>query len=211
MAWPTVSVNTTNLDQGTDSPATARPDLLAAVQAVNLMIAEQLNVVMPAGLLAPYAGSAAPSGWLLCYGQAVSRTTYSRLFAAIGTTYGVGDGSTTFNLPDLRGRVAAGLDNMGGTAASRLTTANGGVDGLTLGAAGGTDSVTLTTAQIPAHAHPLNSPNSYFLMRTSGGTVGLTTGTGLADTVSNTSNNTGGGGAHPNAQPTLVANFIIKT
>lgn len=68
----------------------------------------------------PFAGSAAPAGWLLCYGQAISRTTYATLFLAIGTTFGVGDGSATFNLPDLRGRVASGADNMGGTAAGRM-------------------------------------------------------------------------------------------
>jgi hypothetical protein len=60
------------------------------------------------GMVAAYAGSSAPSGWLLCDGTAVSRTTYSALFAAIGTSYGAGDGSTTFNLPDLRGRVPVG-------------------------------------------------------------------------------------------------------
>lgn len=63
---------------------------------------------VPAGVLSPYAGSAAPSGWLLADGTAVSRTTYSALFTAISTTYGVGDGSTTFNLPDMRGRAPFG-------------------------------------------------------------------------------------------------------
>lgn len=78
------------------------------------------------GTVLPFAGSAAPIGWLLCYGQAVSRTTYANLFAAIGTAYGAGDGSTTFNVPDLRGRVAAGKDDMGGTAASRLNVSTTG-------------------------------------------------------------------------------------
>ena len=87
---------------------------------------------VPAGVVVPFAGATSPSGWLLCHGQAVSRTDYGALFTAIGTTYGTGDGSTTFNLPDLRGRVVAGLDNMGGSAASRLTstTITGGADGL---------------------------------------------------------------------------------
>jgi len=96
---------------------------------------------VPFGTIFPFAGSTAPTGWLLSFGQAVSRTTYSKLFTAISTTYGSGDGSTTFNLPDLRGRVIAGLDNMGGTAASRLTstvlTASN-----TLGATGGTQTNT---------------------------------------------------------------------
>ena len=165
-----------------------------------------------AGAVMPFAGSAAPSGFLMAAGQAVSRSTYSALFTAIGTTYGAGDGSTTFNVPDLRGRVTAGKDDMAPSgAASRLTTGGSGVNGATLGAAGGAETHTLTSAQIPAHAHPINGGNSYFLMRTTGGTVGLTSGTGLADTVTNTSNNTGGGGAHNNVQPTLVMNYIIKT
>jgi microcystin-dependent protein len=72
------------------------------------------------GVILPYAGTAAPNGFLLCYGQAVSRTAYAALFSVISTTYGVGDGSTTFNLPDLRGRAVAGKDDMGGSAANRL-------------------------------------------------------------------------------------------
>lgn len=74
----------------------------------------------PTGVVLPFAGASAPTGWLLCAGQAVSRTTYSDLFAVISTAHGAGDGSTTFNLPDYRGRTPAGLDNMGGTAANRL-------------------------------------------------------------------------------------------
>lgn len=110
------------------------------------------------GVVLPYAGTAAPDGWMLCHGQAVSRTTYAHLFTVIGTTYGAGDGSTTFNLPDLRGRVAAGKDNMGGTAASRLTAAGAGLDGATLGAAGGAQTHTLTTAQLAAHNHGVTDP-----------------------------------------------------
>lgn len=95
--------------------------------------------VSPTGTVVAFAGSTAPSGWLLCDGGStgVLRTTYSALFAVIGTTYGAGDGSTTFNVPDLRGRVAAGKDNMGGTAASRITSGPTGILGDTLGAAGG--------------------------------------------------------------------------
>ncbi len=127
---------------------------------------------VPAGTLLPYAGSSAPAGWLLCYGQAVSRTTYAALFAIVSTTYGVGDGATTFNLPDLRGRMIVGLDNMGGAAASRIAAAT------TLGQAAGTEThahtgashthtgpshthttgdVTLTAAQsgLPAHTHDI--------------------------------------------------------
>ena len=79
-----------------------------------------------------------PANSLLCYGQAVSRTTYAGIFAKIGTAWGVGDGSSTFNLPDFRGRTAAGLDNMGGVAAGRLTATTMSPNGTTVGATGGT-------------------------------------------------------------------------
>lgn len=104
---------------------------------------------VPAGAMFGYAGSAAPSGYLLCYGQAVSRTTYADLFAAISTTYGAGDGSTTFNLPDRRGRIDVGKDNMGGSAANRVTNGASGITGITLGATGGAETVTLAANNVP--------------------------------------------------------------
>lgn len=107
---------------------------------------------VPIGSVTAFAGATAPSGWLLCGGQTVSRTQYSGLFLTIGTTYGAGDGSTTFALPDLRGRTIAGEDDMGGTAANRLTTGGAGINGTILGATGGVETVTLTTAQIPSVA-----------------------------------------------------------
>ena len=103
---------------------------------------------VPAGIVSAFAGVTAPAGWLMCYGQAVSRTDYSALFTALSTTYGSGDGSTTFNIPNLRGRAIAGIDNMGGSDAGRLSTAN------TLGTATGTETVTLASTEIPAHSHP---------------------------------------------------------
>jgi microcystin-dependent protein len=112
-----------------------------------------INGGNPAGIVGSvmdYAGTTTPLGWLLCYGQAISRTTYSALFTAIGTLYGVGDGATTFNIPDCRGRVTAGQDDMGGVSANRLTTP---LDGDTLGAAGGAESVALSTAELAAHTH----------------------------------------------------------
>jgi microcystin-dependent protein len=108
---------------------------------------------VPIGSVTAFAGSSAPSGWLLCGGQTVSRTQYSSLFSIIGTTYGAGDGSTTFALPDLRGRTIAGEDDMGGTAANRLTSGGAGINGATLGATGGTETHTLTSAQMPTHTH----------------------------------------------------------
>jgi len=72
------------------------------------------------GMVAPFAVNAAPTGWLACSGQSVSRTTYAALFARIGTTFGVGDGSTTFGLPDMRGEFARGWDNGRGVDTSRV-------------------------------------------------------------------------------------------
>jgi microcystin-dependent protein len=115
------------------------------------------DTILPAGAVTPYAGATAPAGWLLCDGAAVSRSTYSRLFTAIGTAFGVGDGSTTFNLPDCRGRVIAGKDNMGGATAGRLTNAVSGIVGTTLGAAGGAETYTPAGtnggSQSIAHVH----------------------------------------------------------
>lgn len=112
---------------------------------------------IPSGVVLPYAGTTSPIGWLLCYGQTVSRTTYADLFAAISTTYGAGDGLTTFALPDFRGRIAAGKDDMGGSTASRLTAAGSGITGTTLGDAGGAETHTLATTQLASHAHTMGN------------------------------------------------------
>lgn len=146
-----------------------------------------------------------PAGWLLCDGSAVSRTVYAALFAALGVVYGAGDGSTTFNLPDLRGRVPAGKDDMGGSAANRLTTAGSGVNGVALGAAGGAQTHTLTAAQMPAHTHTVSSVD------TENGTRGLVNDGGNMTGGTVTSSSAGNGLAHNNTQPTLIANYIIKT
>lgn len=273
--------------------------------------------IVPTGTMVPTAARTAPAGWLLCAGQAVSRTTFASLFAALcpqlGTVtisiaspavvtlvgndlqigerirlattgalptglaantdyfvvakptadtvqlsatlggaaintsgtqsgvhtlqsfaHGAGDGSTTFNLPDLRGRVVAGADAMGGTAANRLTSAGAGVAGAALGAAGGAETHTLTSAQIPAHTHTASTNTVADHTH-----AGIVTGTGSVLNVTNTAGgsatcgapntaantgaagahshtvtvdaNTGGGGAHNNTQPTLVTNYLIKT
>jgi len=87
--------------------AGANDEVLTTVASVPTWQAASAST-LPAGMLVPYGGSTAPSGWLLCDGVAVSRTTYATLFAVVGTSYGAGDGSTTFNLPDMQGRVAVG-------------------------------------------------------------------------------------------------------
>lgn len=158
--------------------------------------------LVPVGVVVPFAGSTSPAGWELCYGQAISRTTYAGLFATISTTYGSGDGSTTFNVPDLRGRVSAGKDDMGGTAASRLTstvlTASN-----TLGATGGTQTHTLTEAQMPAHSH------TYPGAANGAGGSTFTAVVLNVTSVVNTSS-VGSSAAHLNTQPTIVLNYIIK-
>ena len=167
---------------------------------------------VPAGMMAPYAGATAPTGWLLCFGQAVSRTTYAALFAVLSTTYGSGDGSTTFNLPDIRGRVIAGQDDMCGTSANRLTGLSGGVDGDILGGTGGAESHTLTVAQMPSHSHIDGYSNAG-----GGGTYGDTTAASAQDmamsgigTIHPNTSSTGGDAAHNNVQPTIILNYIIK-
>ncbi len=147
--------------------------------------------------MAPFAGSAAPSGWLLCDGAAVSRTQYAALFAVIGTTYGAGDGSTTFNLPDLRGRVPVGLDNMGGASANRVTAAQAD----SLGGAMGEETHVLTIAEMPSHSH------SVARTAQAGGTTFasyLYTGSGVNSGLA------GGDQPHNNMQPSLFINWIIK-
>jgi len=162
---------------------------------------------IPAGVIIAYGGTSAPSGYLLCYGQAVSRTTYADLFTAISTTYGSGDGSTTFNVPDIRGRVVAGQDDMGGASADRLTNQSGGLNGDTLGATGGSETHTLTTSEMPAHTHDVQ----YRTHDTSPGGGGEESDLVRDGTSTRATTSTGGDGAHNNVQPTIILNYIIKT
>lgn len=190
----------------------------------------------PTGSVTDFAGSSAPTGWLICDGSAVSRTTYSDLFAVIGTTYGAGDGSTTFNLPDAQGAVIVGLD-------SAQTEFDA------LGETGGAKTHTLSTSEMPAHDHTGSSGSSGATANsngshnhnsfsatgeryrrgfslgsgqsahapTGGGTAynpSTTTNGAHTHTVSNhthTISSEGGGGAHNNLQPYIVMHKIIKT
>lgn len=124
-----------------------------AIQATSTLSRAPLRAILAPGMIVAYGGSSAPSWCLLPYGQAVSRASYSALFAEIGTTYGVGDGSTTFNLPDIRGRAIFGKDNMGGSTAGRVTNAISGVTGTTLGSTGGSESMQQHTHVQDAHLH----------------------------------------------------------
>lgn len=196
--------------------------LLAVTGGWFVLAVQGTRSVIPVGTGMDYWGSgSAPSGWLFCFGQAVSRTTYARLFAVLGTTYGVGDGSTTFNLPDKRGRVTAGKDDMGGSSANRLTDQSGGLDGDVLGATGGAETHTLTEAQLAAHRHLLvaetNTTSSLsatdFVSERGdygGGNDYILSGLGSVEPTVGRSSSVGGGGAHNNVQPTIIANYIIK-
>jgi len=127
-----------------------------------------LNQFIPIGVMHSYAGTTSPNAkWLLCDGAAVSRTTYATLFALTSTSYGVGDGSTTFNLPDYRGRAGVGLDNLGGASANRITDANAdslnntGVGSETdAGTNGTTGGHALTSDENGPHAHGENVPST---------------------------------------------------
>jgi microcystin-dependent protein len=181
---------------------------------------------VPVGSVTAFAGATAPSGWLLCAGQNVSRTQYSGLFLTIGTTYGVGDGSTTFTLPDLRGRVVAGVDNMGGSTANRITSAVSGITGTTLGASGGTQEVPDHTHQHvspvglnntgirvynPSHS-TLDAVGSYNYNSVVSATQ-ATMSASISDLVERyyvTSSNQSTKGTSQNVQPTMVMNYIIK-
>jgi microcystin-dependent protein len=177
---------------------------------------------LPVGGLLPYIGASAPNAnFALCAGQAISRTTYSVLFALVSTTFGTGDGSTTFNIPDLRGRALFGLDNMGGSAANRITVAGGNFDGTSLGATGGAQNHTLVTGEMPSHTHTDSGHTHQFTynvenlgaggsndvknIQTSGGGTTVTTQSGTASL-----SNTGGGAAHTILSPAMVVPFILR-
>jgi microcystin-dependent protein len=107
------AVNFQQLDTKAEKNGSASEafSVATATSAAHAVRNDQLLTYLPSGVVVPFAGTSIPTGWLECNGAAVSRTTYSLLFAAIGTLYGIGDGSTTFNLPDLRGEFVRGYDN----------------------------------------------------------------------------------------------------
>lgn len=165
---------------------------------------EAAGVVAQAGDVKATARSTAPPGWLLCDGAPVSRTGATlALFNAIGTAYGVGDGTTTFNLPDLRGRVPVGVDGAAGRMAANDA----------LGNSAGTETHTLLVAEMPSHRHTIQ-------------TILVAGGAGVSMTFQNNSSttqvqdagmngpliaNTGGGLPHNNLQPYQVVNWLVKT
>ena len=182
---------------------------------------DKIDATSITGVVQLFAGSTAPSGWLICNGQAVSRITYAALYAVIGTTYGAGDGSTTFNVPNLVNRTVRGSNSLGKT--------------------GGADTVTLTTAQMPAHTHGVGtlatnntgahthttSMDVYYYNVTSGmgiapgaysSSFGYATGTTTSSsagehthTISGSTASVGSGSAVTITNPYVMLHYIIKT
>ena len=175
---------------------------------------DKIDAYIP-GVIQLYAGNSAPNGWLICNGQAVSRTTYAALFAVIGTTYGAGDGSTTFNIPNLVNKTVRGSNSLGKT--------------------GGADTVTLSTANLPAHTHGTgsltaasNGAHSHYgakygagnngsgvCVNTTTGQYGFAIPTSSAGahthTVSGETSSVGSGSAVTITNPYVMLHYIIKT
>lgn len=177
---------------------------------------------VPPGTVIEFAGNSVPTGYLSCNGGAVSRTTFSDLFAAIGVTWGVGDGSTTFNVPNDQGTMAVGAGN------------GPGLSSRTLGQTGGEENHLLVSGEMPSHTHTDTGhghsvvdpghvhAGTFMLPGTNGlsgsgsvgnstggvssATTGLTVNTGTANLA-----NTGGGGNHNNMPPFIVYKKCIKT
>jgi len=196
-----------------------------------------ISGALPVGTIIPWTSDSIPSGWLECNGQEVSRTEYSKLFSIIGTTFGSGDGSTTFNLPDLRGRVIAGFDS-------------GDTDFDSIGKKGGEKTHVLTVDELPAHNHSISSDGNHnhsintdgehshdirgeygsagdykvvsittnhdysaiadVILSAGAHNHGGATGTAGSHNHGGATGNTGGGVGHNNLSPYITLKYIIK-
>lgn len=160
----------------------------------------------PVGVIQGFAGVSEPSSqWKICNGEALSRSTYAELYAVLGTRYGAGDGSTTFNLPNLKGRIPVGSDS-------------GQTEFDVLGETGGAKTHTLTIAEMPSHSHkwaaagtnaPGSTPANWDDI-VGGNVAALGTGPAADEDAGNAIKPRGGNGAHNNLQPYLVINYIIR-
>ncbi len=162
--------------------------------------------VVETGIMVPFGGTVAPTGYVLCDDTAISRTTFANLFAVIGTAFGIGDGSTTFNVPDMRGSVPLGKDDMGGVPANRVTSAMADL----VGGRGGIEAVLLALAEMPAHSHTV--PFVSTSCQRVGGceTPGINNST-ITGGPTDTSTEPGAPVAHENTQPWQTFNYLIKT
>lgn len=163
--------------------------------------------ITPVGSILDFAGTAAPTGWLLAYGQTLdadANPEYQDLYDVIGNTYGGSDNSD-FVVPDLRGRVAAGKDNMGGSSANRLTDATTqGVNGDTLGDTGGEEAHVQTLAELRAHTHQSGRNAG------SSGSFGIVDNAAASSSGQWTTGSAGSSAAFNVLQPTIILNKIIK-
>lgn len=171
------------------SIGTIKSDATTTSTAVTALQADMQSALL-LGEVRQFAGSTAPSKWLICDGSAVSRTDYADLFAVIGTTYGTGDGSTTFNLPNFGGRTAIGAN----------TT-------YALGASGGEATHTLTYNEMPAHQH--GSGAAAYISGAPYGFANLPSTGNHITFASWVTDSAGAGWAHNNMQPYLAVNYII--
>ena len=169
---------------------------------------------IPTATIIPWSDSSIPSGYLECNGATVSRTTYADLFAIVGTTYGAGDGSTTFEIPDLQDNIPVGKSNnkaVGSTGGANTVAATGNI-------AGSTANASLSTAQLASHAHPggSNHPQG---ARNIEATAGMVKAAGATNTASSGSSQGHShnmsanftGDATSVLQPYLTIIYIIKT
>jgi microcystin-dependent protein len=160
-----------------------------------------LNALVPIGTIMEFPGSSGVSAnWLECIGQPVSRATYATLFARIGVTYGSGDGSTTFNLPDRRGRVSVGIGSDNSTG-GRITAAT--ASSITLGGTFGEETHLLTVPEIPNHTHSCGLKGQILL-------VGGGADVSFNEATQGDSGSTGGGQAHNNVQPSIFMRYYIR-
>jgi microcystin-dependent protein len=176
---------------------------------------ELLQGGIPTATIVPWTDASVPTGFLECNGTAVSRTTYAALFAIVGTTYGAGDGSTTFNVPDLQDNVPVGKSNnkaLASTGGANTVTSTGNVGGSTANA-------TLSTAQLASHSHTINNINA-----TGTNVNGTRLQFGVSSPTAINTSNAGSGQGHAHnmsanfsgdatsvLQPYLTVIYIIKT
>ena len=185
-------IETSVLD--TDNTLAADSDAkIPSQKAIKTYVDAQGNNLAPTGAVTAFAGSSAPTGWLLADGTAVSRATYATLFGIISTTYGAGNGTTTFNVPNLKGKIPVGLNSVETEFDALAET-------------GGAKTHTLAATEIPEHTHPIAAIGTVDADYFSAGS-GVTIGSALTATGVNAN----AGGAHNNLQPYLVLNYIIKT